>query len=421
MAEPEGWPAGLPPLASLATTPAELAAELGAGLQRLRQVAGWEARPPAEPSMFDVLHERVCELYLLDQTFPSWWEALNWAGETFRAFRIEHKMDASGIAELLTMGRLSAADDPARRAGAADHVLLQVDLRRSDQPGCRFPRGEAQGVGDGFAGAWAGEKLAAVLPDRTALQLAGHVWTAHGGLSFTAPARLRNDRQAGRLLDAAGAGGRASRLLVDRPLVRTRPGARNRPLSGGIALTDGATVAGVDECWRIAMFAASEGMFMYVESSLRVGGGEDRREVDLPLQREVATGYPLLPGSTLKGVLRSRARSLEVPAELLDLLGSGPEADDRQPSSVVVSDAIPLLFPVRSLTGLFAWVTSLDLWARFRRDLATYGVKLAEPPAAAGAGPRDGGRGPRVAPDRQQANAGTRGAQLPDPGGRRGR
>jgi len=106
--EPEGWPAGLPPLASLATTPAELAVELGAGLQRLRQVAGWEARPPAEPSTFDVLHERVCELYLLDKTFLSWWEALNWAGETFRAFRIEHKLDASSIAELLTMGRLSA-------------------------------------------------------------------------------------------------------------------------------------------------------------------------------------------------------------------------------------------------------------------------------------------------------------------------
>lgn len=108
VAEPEGWPAGLPPLASLATTPDELAAELGAGLQRLRQVAGWEARPPAEPSTFDVLHERVCELYLLDKTFLSWWEALNWAGETFQAFRIEHKQDASSIAELITMGRLSA-------------------------------------------------------------------------------------------------------------------------------------------------------------------------------------------------------------------------------------------------------------------------------------------------------------------------
>ena len=43
------------------------------------------------------------------------------------------------------------------------------------------------------------------------------------------------------------------------------------------------------------MFAAAECMFMYVESSLRVGSGEDRLEVDLPIQREAATGYPLAP------------------------------------------------------------------------------------------------------------------------------
>jgi CRISPR-associated protein Cmr4 len=142
------------------------------------------------------------------------------------------------------------------------------------------------------------------------------------------------------------------------------------------------------------MFAAAEGMFMYLESSLRVGSGEDRREVDLPIQREAATGYPFLPGSTLKGVLRARARSLEVPAERLGLLGSGPEADDRQPSSVVVSDALPLLFPVRSLTGLFAWVTSLDVWARFRRDLAAYGVTVAEPPGLVALAPETAGVAP---------------------------
>ena len=55
------------------------------------------------------------------------------------------------------------------------------------------------------------------------------------------------------------------------------------------------------------MFDAAECMFMYVESSLRVGSGEDRLEVDLPIQREAATGYPVLPASSLKGVLRARA------------------------------------------------------------------------------------------------------------------
>jgi CRISPR-associated protein Cmr4 len=88
----------------------------------------------------------------------------------------------------------------------------------------------------------------------------------------------------------------------------------------------------------------------------------------------------------LKGVLRSRARAQQAPIELLGLMGSPPESEDQPttPSSVVVSDAIPLLFPVRSLTGLFAWVTSLETLARFQRDIDTYKVKVApipQPPA----------------------------------------
>ena len=56
------------------------------------------------------------------------------------------------------------------------------------------------------------------------------------------------------------------------------------------------------------MFDAAECMFLYLESSLRVGGDTEGIEIDLPVQREAATGYPLLPASSLKGALRSRAR-----------------------------------------------------------------------------------------------------------------
>ncbi len=74
----------------------------------MRQVARWQARPPADPSSYDILHERVCQLYLADKTFDTWWEAANWAGEMFQAFRVEHKMDATAIAVLLTQGRMAA-------------------------------------------------------------------------------------------------------------------------------------------------------------------------------------------------------------------------------------------------------------------------------------------------------------------------
>ena len=57
VADPTGWPDCLPPLVSTARTPAELAAELSAGLERVRQAAGWSARPPTDPSSYDILHD----------------------------------------------------------------------------------------------------------------------------------------------------------------------------------------------------------------------------------------------------------------------------------------------------------------------------------------------------------------------------
>ena len=129
------------------------------------------------------------------------------------------------------------------------------------------------------------------------------------------------------------------------------------------------------------MFDAAECMFLYAESSLRVGSGEERTEIDLPVQREAATGYPLVPSSSLKGVLRARARARQAPEEFLSLLGSEPESNEELPSSVVVSDALALLFPVRSLTGLFAWVASLESLSRFARGLEAYSIKGVNPPA----------------------------------------
>ena len=50
------------------------------------------------------------------------------------------------------------------------------------------------------------------------------------------------------------------------------------------------------------MFEAAECVFLYVESSLRVGSGEQGGEVNLPLQREPATGYPVVPASSSRQI-----------------------------------------------------------------------------------------------------------------------
>jgi CRISPR-associated protein Cmr1 len=108
-APPTGWPESVPSPVSKATTPVELAAELAEGLQTIRRSLPWQTAAPQAVSSFDILHPNVCQMLVVNQTFPTWWEALDWAGRQFVEFRRSHRSDASAVAELLTRGRIAAA------------------------------------------------------------------------------------------------------------------------------------------------------------------------------------------------------------------------------------------------------------------------------------------------------------------------
>ena len=164
------------------------------------------------------------------------------------------------------------------------------------------------------------------------------------------------------------------------------------------------------------MFDAAECVFLYLEAGLRVGSGEASLTADVPTQREPATGYPVLPASSLKGSLRNQARLQQATPELLSLLGSLPDSDDKQPSWIVLSDALPLLFPVRSLRGLFAWVASAEIWSRFQRDVTAYGVKGLKPPPLPALPPETAGVRARCSLSHQQADPGAGGDELSRPG-----
>ncbi len=105
VSQPEHWPESLPPLVSQATSVAELARELAEGLGGLRDLTGWSSNSPAGTDSFDTLHPRRCQFLLVDRTFPTWWEAVDWTGQLFQQFRREITADASGVAALLTHGR----------------------------------------------------------------------------------------------------------------------------------------------------------------------------------------------------------------------------------------------------------------------------------------------------------------------------
>ena len=105
--------------------------------------------------------------------------------------------------------------------------------------------------------------------------------------------------------------------------------------------------------------------FVHVLSPLHAGIGQGAGVIDLPIAREKATDLPFLPGSSIKGALRTSASETQK-----EIFGSDP-ADSAQmrASAVLFTDQRLLLLPVRSIAGTFAWVTSPYVLQRFVRDL----------------------------------------------------
>lgn len=118
------------------------------------------------------------------------------------------------------------------------------------------------------------------------------------------------------------------------------------------------------------MFDKAAILYLYAETPLHAGSGTSLGVVDLPIQRERITGYPIVQASGLKGCLRDAVGNGDPQRRQKVELVFGPDtqrASDHA-GAISVGDARILLFPVRSLWGVFAWVTSRDVLARFRRD-----------------------------------------------------
>ncbi len=112
-------------------------------------------------------------------------------------------------------------------------------------------------------------------------------------------------------------------------------------------------------------------------SPLHAGTGQSVDTVDLPIARARATGIPFVPGSSIKGVLRDRGRSIgedeRSKQEQLAVFGPDHEHASDHAGALGVTDARLLALPVRSFLGAFCWVSSPLLLALARRDLAAAG------------------------------------------------
>jgi CRISPR-associated protein Cmr4 len=115
-------------------------------------------------------------------------------------------------------------------------------------------------------------------------------------------------------------------------------------------------------------------LFLHALTGLHPGSGTALGVVDLPVQRERHTGWPTIPGTSLKGVIRAEARGLAgLGEEFFAVFGPDTQNAGDHAGAVAFTDARILAFPVRSLKGVFAWVTCPELLLRLSRDLQVAG------------------------------------------------
>ncbi len=127
------------------------------------------------------------------------------------------------------------------------------------------------------------------------------------------------------------------------------------------------------------------------ETAIHCGAGRSSGIVDLPVAREAATDYPFIPGSGLKGSMRDRATQLGRNGNDVDEIFGKPD----NAGNLLVSDARILLLPVRSLTGVYRWVTCPLVLERYARDRARCGLAVQLPSVAVAA--TDGAAAARAA------------------------
>ena len=140
------------------------------------------------------------------------------------------------------------------------------------------------------------------------------------------------------------------------------------------------------------MYKKSAILTFYAETPIHMGAGQSVSYVDLPVQRERHTSFPVLWSSGIKGVIRDMAMRYweseyrkhgKTPEEAHKLAKDkvetifGPEDGSSDFASCIsITDAKILLYPVRSVKGVFAWITCPFVLKRFREDLEAIGIGL---------------------------------------------
>lgn len=123
------------------------------------------------------------------------------------------------------------------------------------------------------------------------------------------------------------------------------------------------------------MFSKKMILSIYTETPMHPGSGSSiNRPIDLPIQRERHTDFPFIQSSTLKGVLRDYAAAGKKFGNVDEIFG---KPDSSAAGLVSITDAKLAAFPVRTLSGVFGWITCPLILNRLVMDVSpTLGASI---------------------------------------------
>jgi len=123
------------------------------------------------------------------------------------------------------------------------------------------------------------------------------------------------------------------------------------------------------------MFQLARPLFLTCVTSLHAGSGDSLGIVDMPIQRERLTSFPKIEASSLKGSLRESIEEKFLAThpkrnhpDVIKLFGPDENASE-QAGALGFTDARLLLFPVKSMKGVFAWITCPKALRQFSAEL----------------------------------------------------
>lgn len=132
------------------------------------------------------------------------------------------------------------------------------------------------------------------------------------------------------------------------------------------------------------MFENTSLAVMYAVTPCHAGSGSALGVVDLPIQRERHTNWPMIQASGVKGAFRANFDKFKnnkkdkIQVNDFDNLTEsifGTDAGNGYAGSCSITDARILAYPMRSNVSPFVWITCPAVLKRFARDLEIAGKK----------------------------------------------